>query len=327
MSLFRIDRIQSTEAARALSVFATEDQRENMVAFIHDPRVVAIGAWDGTVPVGLALGIIESLNTAEVVSLFVAPTHRRQGVAEGLLRLLETEIGGEGVETLLMGVEGQVDLSSVHGLLMKRQWDPDPKKIYALQGLSAQGLDVENAPWLGRKGSDPRLELFPWHLVRAKEQRELAEVAQSPDCWYPQPLSPLGDNTHLHQPTSLGMRFEGELVGWSLSHRIGKGPIVLSVMFAKRIPEYPLAGLRLVQEVTRNILEFSKQEPVQVAFSIMGDNKFFGFISRQVVRYVTAEIVESNVYKKELNPRRPIIASFQTASTFAQASSALAIHS
>src|SRR5688572_5969870 len=66
------------------------------------PRVVGIGAWDENRPVALALGGIHPDDPlAELLSLYVEPSHRGRGVATRVLSEAEAEFAQGGAQEVV----------------------------------------------------------------------------------------------------------------------------------------------------------------------------------------------------------------------------------
>src|SRR4051812_39527090 len=72
----------------------------HLLARPGDPSVVAVGAFHGCRPVGLALGVQPSGAPAHLASLFVAKEHRGRGLGQALLAAAEEELARRGSRCL-----------------------------------------------------------------------------------------------------------------------------------------------------------------------------------------------------------------------------------
>ncbi len=64
------------------------------------------------------------------------------------------------------------------------------KHLRTLMGVFRRDTSLSRATWMKRTFENPRLEVFPWTEVRQEELDRLAAIAQKPDCWFPESLSP-----------------------------------------------------------------------------------------------------------------------------------------
>jgi ribosomal protein S18 acetylase RimI-like enzyme len=62
-------------------------------------------ALDGEAPVGLAVGVLCDEHRLDVVSVFVIPSHRGTGIAQGLMQMVEAWGRSRGVREAVLDVE------------------------------------------------------------------------------------------------------------------------------------------------------------------------------------------------------------------------------
>ena len=271
------------------------------IALAHElfdvKKFVGIGAKSEDKVVGLVLGWIES-SRATLSSVFVSKDYRRRGIASKLVAIAEKSARARGAAKAMASISANSNSEPIRGVLKKNDW-MDPVRQRSLIATCCPEMRLKDAPWLKKNFNDSRLEVFPWSELTDDESEKLESTQASSDCWFPEMLSPLIDNTHLHQPTSLGIRFEGEVIGWLITHRVNDGPISFVTMFAKPIPDYPLAGLKMFQDCAHRLVEISQTEPpVQLSCSIVDGNKFFEFMERRVFGYLDTTTHEFDVISK-----------------------------
>lgn len=184
-------------------------------------------------PVGLII-VTSDANTGEgsVLSLYVLPAYRGRGIARALLNRVE-------------------DLARVQGLrklkfkYTKERKDPfDPGAFLEKLGWSA--LDAE---WIVARGyvppcrDNPRIvrsmyfhkdvQPFSWLELRPEERSFLRSKVGEED-WYPEYLSPFVYEDRIEPLTSMGLRYQGEVVGWLVCHRMSADVIRYTSLFARR---------------------------------------------------------------------------------------------
>ena len=262
-------------------------------------KFIGIGAKCGEKPIGLLLGWAEA-SRATVGSVFVSKEYRRQGIATRLVELVEQNAVKKDARKLTISLRSGSNSEPIQGVLRKNRWSqPLPQRF--LDSDCGPTMTLSEAPWLKRNLNDDRLEVFPWHEISPAEIKTLERAEASPDCWFPDQLSPLIDHSNLHRPTSLGLRFKDEVIGWIITHQIKEGPIVFITMFARPTPEYPLAGLKMMQVLAHRLIKISKtQAPVQLHLSIVEGNKFFQFMEKRVFDYLSTEVRRMDVISKTL---------------------------
>ena len=279
----------------------------NHIAELHKAfdaeKLVGIGAKSDDKFVGLLLGWIES-SRASLSSVFVSKDYRRKGIATRLVSLAEESARARGAVKIMASISPESNSAPIRGVLKDNNWLP-PVRQRELTAHCGPEMRLKDAPWLKRNLSDSRVEVFPWHELTDEESKKLESVQASSDCWFPELLSPLIDNTNLHRPTSLGLRFDGEVIGWSITDRVDDGPIVFVTMFAKPTPDYPLAGLKMMQECAHRLVEISKTPPpIPLSCSIVDGNKFFEFMERRVFGYLDTTTHEVDLIGKSLHKKR-----------------------
>lgn len=182
---------------------------------------VGIAAWDGERPVGLALGEVPTSSTgnAELLSLFVQPADRRQGVATALVAAMEAEVARLGFSTLqAVYTTGKPEIAAVERLFEGRGWQAPVARTVTVRFSPEQALATN---WFGRlKFPRDDYEIVSWTEVRA-EEIEALRVEQEAEHWIPAGLEPWKhDRYGFDQVSSVGLRYKGRLAGWVINHHI-----------------------------------------------------------------------------------------------------------
>lgn len=84
---------------------------------------------------------------------------------------------------------------------------------------------MSEAPWLNKNYRfSPSFTFFPWQEITPEERLNL-QKQQETSLWIPDELSPFKHEENLEPLNSLGLRYEGEVVGWVITHRLSPDTI------------------------------------------------------------------------------------------------------
>lgn len=185
-------------------------------------RPVASMAEEGGAGVmGLALGCLpveEEMDRrpAELLSIFVHPQRRNQGIGGRLLDHLEgrvREAGARRMEAVYM--TGEDSIEYVERLLASRAWS-DPEMRMAVVRFTVE--QAKSTPWFGRYRRREQMGFFPWVEITDQEMEALRESHRASE-WIAEDLVPWQFDLEGVEPhSSLGIRVEDEVVGWVINH-------------------------------------------------------------------------------------------------------------
>ena len=197
--------------------------------FLHrladDASVVAIGASRFGRPVGLALAQVHTYpagSMAQLLSLSVREGYRRAGFGNDLLSALERQLQDRAcqwVETTYLTDGPQME--GFERLLARRGWEPPTCRFVVHRATAAT---MESAPWLARHRLRPGYEAFPWRDLTPEDRRAILD-RQSRQQWYEESLSPFFEEASMEHMNSLGLRHEGRVIGWIITHRTSPNTI------------------------------------------------------------------------------------------------------
>lgn len=165
---------------------------------------------------------------ATVLSLFVEPAQRRQGVGSALLARLKDVLSGQGRSRVQLSYRddwpGAVALERI---LARQGWEP-PRDHLLL--AKARPEVLLQAPWFARARLAEGYTVFPWTTLPAAERQIIAE-RQAREAWFSPELSPFQEEARLEPASSLGLRWHSELVGWMITHRINAETVQYTSLF------------------------------------------------------------------------------------------------
>ena len=238
--------------------------------------------------VGFAIAEQLSPQTAELISLFVLPECRRQGIATKLIKNLEVSLTASGCEQLQVKYKATpLTDAALEPLLQKQNWQP-PEVNFLLGKTTIE--KVSQAPWLDKYPLPPQFSVFPWSELTDGDRQQMERLD------YPPSLSPLGQ-TPAEALNSLGLRYESQLVGWMVTHRVAVDGIRYSTMFVEKRFQRLGRGISLLAE---SIRRQAKSEVPYCLFAVARENhRMQRFVERHLAPYLT-ETTTSKVGLKVL---------------------------
>ena len=222
---------------------------------------IAIAASYLEQPVGLALAeISEDDSFAEVRSIFVEPAQRCAGIGTALLTRLEEELSQRGcTKAELSYMTGKSATPALERLLQKCNWAPPQPRMLVCKG---QIETVIEAPWMKKYSRLPSsYRIFPW-LEITQEERQAIQQQQEAQPWIPENLIPFVCEENMEPLNSLGLRYQGQVVGWVINHRISPDTIRYTSAFVREdlqkmgrvISLFSEAGKRQVEAKIPNVI-------------------------------------------------------------------------
>jgi GNAT superfamily N-acetyltransferase len=215
---------------------------------IHEPLVTVV-ATDQRQMIGLALAEMRpDRASAEVLSLFVVPQCRGQGIGTTLLRHLAKALAGQGCDYI--DFVYQTDWSSVAAierLLVSSGWATPQTRMV----LGKSTIDrMATIPWLSQISLPEAFAIFPWSELSDVEQQAI-QTRQATEHWYPPVLTPFQEEQRLEPLNSLGLRYQRQVVGWMITHRVDEQTIQYTSLFVQKDLQGPARSVRLAGEAIR----------------------------------------------------------------------------
>ncbi len=249
---FPIRRIRDSSTAQDYTGLTFPSYRPLLQAVADNPGVFALGADDGTAPIGLGLAEMPAAHRqAELRSLAVDPAHRGRGVATALLGELDALLRTAGAESLsAVYATGQPSTAAVERLL-KRGGFAAP----IAQSLTCVGdIGMVRAPVLGAARLPAGASITLWQDVdaaeRARIENEYVATRRIPD-----DVGPFCYEHNLIKECCFALRYHGQVIGWALSQDMN--PDTVRMVSAYVLPDfqsgafYPCLQVRLIDTVLR----------------------------------------------------------------------------
>ncbi|MBW4495159.1 MAG: TIGR03032 family protein [Oscillatoria princeps RMCB-10] len=190
-------------------------------------EILAVSASVAETLVGFVFAeILAEYKTAEIISLFVAPECRHQGIGTNLVRYLEKGLAEQGCRQVVLSYQvTSITAQALEPLLKKLNWQP-PQTTFLL--AKSRTDIIGKAPWLHKYPLPAAFTVFPWGELTPDERQEILQGQ-----WYPPSLSPFGDEARIEPVNSLGLRYNGGLIGWCVNHRVAADTIRYSTLFVR----------------------------------------------------------------------------------------------
>lgn len=215
------------------SPFTFAQYRHRLQKLVPDGTTVAIGVSNLGQPIGLAIAeVFLENNYAKILSIFVESSHRRQKIGAALLTRLEEELYTQGcTQAKLFWKKGKPVALPLERLLQKCNWStPQPCNIECKSDLDA----IAEAPWFQMKFRlSPDMTVFPWAEITERE-RIVIKQTQELEPWFDEKLNPFQNEENFEPLNSLGLRYQGRVVGWMLTERIKPDTIEYRCMFVRQ---------------------------------------------------------------------------------------------
>ena len=232
---------------------------------------------DGAI-VGFAISERLNPQQAEIISLFVLPEYRSQGIGTRLLAYLERELAQQGcVEIILSYSTSTLTNVALEPLLQKLHWQPP--QINLVLGKTATEK-IAPAPWLNKYPLPPAFEVFPW-----------LDAGLS--------LPPNIEAHRLEPLNSLGLRYRGEVIGWVLTHRVAPDTIRYTAVSIAQAFEKRGRGVWLLAEAIRR--QVDSGVPYLTGSVSYRYPRLLKFVERHLTPYLTG-VGEVRQTSKLINP-------------------------
>ena len=196
-----------------------------------DVAPLAIGTLQNEAPAGLALLVTNpSAGEAELLSIFVSPRLRRNGIALELMQRTLAYCKKQNIQKISATyMSGQDSTQTLENIFNKTGWTaPQTRMLVVRCSLDS----IKSAPWLNRYALPKGYEVLPWAQVTTAE-REALRVSNLEKPWIAPDLVPFDFEENYEPVTSVALRVNGAIVGWCLTHAV-EGMLRFSCAFVRK---------------------------------------------------------------------------------------------
>lgn len=208
-------------------------------------EIIAIGLELDREPVGIAVsGHYEGIGLVELFSIKIMQQHQTIDLATEMLQKIESESAQSGAIIVTFHFrKTDPDYPLVEELLNRCEW-AQPKLFVIRYFFDCYTF---NPPWYDHPPKLPQqYKLFPWKNLKKSEKEQLKwEYHQG---HFSDSISPFQKEESIDYTNSLGLRYKGEVIGWSITHQIAPDTIKYTALYIK--PEFQFQGysIRLLVE-------------------------------------------------------------------------------
>ncbi|MBW4458437.1 MAG: GNAT family N-acetyltransferase [Nostoc indistinguendum CM1-VF10] len=275
--------------------------RPLLQGLIPNGSTIAVGVRFLLSPVGLVLTKCDG-NGGEVLSLFVVPEHRHRGLGKALLSYAERELYRRGcLYASLVYMPNKTTLA-LEQILASCGWStPKPRMLVGLNTY----MSIENTPLVGviknclnRYCLPASFAIFPW-LELTLAERETIENQQGTFGWHPEFLSPFNEEDILEPCNSLGLRYQEQVVGWIITHRVTVNTVRYTSLFVRQ--DLQRLGRAIPLMFTAFLLQLKIKDATKAIFTVRADNAaMLRFVHKRIAPNL-ASIRQSMETSKLLN--------------------------
>lgn len=183
---------------------------------LNEPLLIVVAQNDNQ-PIGSIVVELQPNRVAQLLSWYILPPFRKLGIGKELLSQTEKLLRKNKFESIHL--EYRSDWKSVtylEQILNQRKWENPQTKTY----LCKSSMDVIlKAPWMNKLSLPEGMELFLWKNTTQEEKNEILHKKQTQN-WYPDHLSPFQHEANMDFTSSTGLRYNGKIIGWMITHRL-----------------------------------------------------------------------------------------------------------
>jgi len=247
---------------------------------------VAIGALDSGRPVGLIYAQVNA-NLAQVVSIFVIPSHRGLGVGTALLAAMEERMRAGSPRIYLAYPVGSSVLA-LERILAKRHFS-EPVVDTLIYRLDS---NLRKAPWFARYRLAQNARIGRW-IDLSSDQRRMLASAQ--DAWYPSYLSPFRDEERVDPSLSVVLFEDHQPLGWCMAHRIADDTrLYSSLVVHPSIQHLGYAFTLVAESVNRQV---SQNIPYGLFAVLVSNLPMLGIVQKWIQPYALAVTEQRSAFK------------------------------
>lgn len=244
--------------AHPFSDFTFPASRRFLLEPVPFQRVI-VGAFDDELPIGLAFGLGKQ-REFELVSLFVTPLLRRQGIGRNLLAAVESQFVRSDYERACHSFTVPQEDHGAARFLLKCGWSkPAVRQVVCTADL----MQVRQVPWLANIRMLNGYSVVRWQSlgdceraeIRSRQQREPRSDPSAPS-ELPDLLDPFVYEKGCQAETSLALLDTTGVVGWLITHRFDAA--TLRVTCANIWPELRRGALLVL--LIRELVERQARE-------------------------------------------------------------------
>lgn len=164
---------------------------------------------------------------ATIISFLVIPPERNKGIGTHLLQLLDRGLLEKGYNRVDVVYQSNWKSRKALEKLLKSQGWKDPQQRMILSYAHCE--NYRQAPWINYDQLPQSYKIFVWSGITAEERRQIQEKQNTG--WYPPELDPFQESDKLMEDLSVGLKHQGEVIGWNMTHSISPDTLQRTCFF------------------------------------------------------------------------------------------------
>ena len=181
---------------------------------------IAVAAVANGVPVGLAVAElpVDTDDEPELLSVYVRPEVRRQGIGTRLIAEICREVADRGHAAIdAVYMTGKPEIVGLEKIFWKLGWGPPDTRMTVLR-LTAD--DFDRLSWMHWTRVPKNYDIVRLAEIEDEAMAELRAIDRNED-WIPEDLRPWDHVGDGYEPnTSMVLKVDGRIVGWVVTHKL-----------------------------------------------------------------------------------------------------------
>ncbi|AFY50503.1 acetyltransferase (GNAT) family protein [Nostoc sp. PCC 7524] len=259
--------------------------RTRLKTLDSDESIIALAVNLDSKPIGLALAeilTVENKKIASILSLFVVPEHRGCTIGKNLLIHIEDILRQQACSLISVIYVNNSTNPYWEKILKQLNWSTPQIRRFICSGSI---INIKDAAWLKVANAlSPKYTIFPW-VKLTKQERDLIQRQQAVANWYPEELSPWEEEEKIEPLNSLGLRFQDQVIGWIVTHRITIDTIRYNRLFVRQdLEPLGLGGVLLAKAIQ---LQLESMKDSKAVFVVNTNNTpMVKFLHRRLAPYL-----------------------------------------
>jgi GNAT superfamily N-acetyltransferase len=198
---------------------------------LFDPRnrlLYPIGATLDGIPVGfMIMSFSPLIKAADLKSLFIAEPYRRQKIASRMVQFAAEQLKSVNFKYILATYADRWPETSMVELFLQKNGFHRKDRVFAEFMFDYSQFRPN---WFIREYAWPKkFQVFPWTELTYYEAEKIRERFKHQA--FPHAVYPFQEDPSFEPLNSLGLRYEGQLIGWMITERISPEMISYGNLF------------------------------------------------------------------------------------------------
>lgn len=205
-----------------------------------DVTVIAVGLMRNHVPIGVAVAsYLPAKRQFDIHNLSISPYYRTPDVGAELLADIEEEGQKLGAQIFYLTFPAKAPFYDA--ILKAREW----RGTFPFMVTCYYYMPAAKMPWIyGRYGHLEGVEEFPWTELTPQEKKQI--IRDYDNQLFEYQVFPFQEEEKIEPINSLGIRYQGRVVAWMVTHRVDQDTIKYKALYVEKGLEELKLGPKLV---------------------------------------------------------------------------------